>query len=144
MLRDVLVTGRQIGPVTSLRLQRFFRVFLIGGSDRSLDIHPGAEICDHGVIVVNLGLRPISNDLACLLEIGIDLVYVHTLSAVLSSELGAVGGQVICTRLRSLVRERAADRIAFLDQGKVLAEGEPKTILSDPALAAIYFGERAE
>jgi hypothetical protein len=24
-----------------------------------------------------------------------------------------------------------------------LAEGDPKTILSDPALAAIYFGERA-
>ena len=30
------------------------------------------------------------------------------------------------------------------DQGKLLAEGEPKTILSDPALAAIYFGERAQ
>jgi len=36
-----------------------------------------------------------------------------------------------------------SDRIAFLDQGRLLAEGEPKTILSDPALAAIYFGERA-
>lgn len=35
-----------------------------------------------------------------------------------------------------------ADRIAFLDQGKKLAEGEPQTILRDPALIAIYFGER--
>ena len=36
-----------------------------------------------------------------------------------------------------------SDRIAFLDQGRLLAEGDPKTILSDPSLAAIYFGERA-
>jgi branched-chain amino acid transport system ATP-binding protein len=36
-----------------------------------------------------------------------------------------------------------SDRIAFLDQGRLLAEGDPGTILSDPALAAIYFGERA-
>lgn len=35
-----------------------------------------------------------------------------------------------------------SDRIAFLDQGKLLADGEPATILNDPALAAIYFGER--
>ncbi len=36
-----------------------------------------------------------------------------------------------------------ADRIAFLDQGRKLAEGDPATILADPHLAAIYFGERA-
>jgi branched-chain amino acid transport system ATP-binding protein len=35
-----------------------------------------------------------------------------------------------------------ADRIAFLDQGTVLADGEPRGILADPRLAAIYFGER--
>jgi ABC-type branched-subunit amino acid transport system ATPase component len=35
-----------------------------------------------------------------------------------------------------------SDRIAFLDQGTVLAAGEPKAILNDPKLAAIYFGER--
>jgi branched-chain amino acid transport system ATP-binding protein len=35
-----------------------------------------------------------------------------------------------------------SDRIAFLDQGRLLTEGDPATILSDPALAAIYFGER--
>jgi len=37
-----------------------------------------------------------------------------------------------------------ADRIAFLDQGKKLAEGEPRAILRDPALVGIYFGERRE
>jgi ABC-type branched-subunit amino acid transport system ATPase component len=37
-----------------------------------------------------------------------------------------------------------ADRIAFLDQGQVLAEGEPEAILKDPKLAAIYFGDRGE
>jgi len=37
-----------------------------------------------------------------------------------------------------------SDRIAFLDQGRLLAEGAPEDILSDASLAAIYFGERAE
>jgi ABC-type branched-subunit amino acid transport system ATPase component len=37
-----------------------------------------------------------------------------------------------------------ADRIVFLDQGKVLSEGEPQQILNDPALTAIYFGERPQ
>jgi ABC-type branched-subunit amino acid transport system ATPase component len=37
-----------------------------------------------------------------------------------------------------------ADRIVFLDQGKVLAEGEPDQILNDPALTAIYFGDRPQ
>ena len=36
-----------------------------------------------------------------------------------------------------------SDRIAFLDQGKLLADGLPRDVLNDPALAAIYFGEQA-
>lgn len=36
-----------------------------------------------------------------------------------------------------------SDRIAFLDQGKLLADGEPDAVLKDPHLAAIYFGEQA-
>ena len=39
--------------------------------------------------------------------------------------------------------QSVSDRIVFLDRGRLLAEGDLKTILSDPALAAIYFGERA-
>lgn len=35
-----------------------------------------------------------------------------------------------------------SDRVAFLDRGKLLAENDPETILKDPHLAAIYFGER--
>ncbi len=34
-----------------------------------------------------------------------------------------------------------SDRIIFLDQGRLLAEGDPQSILTDPNLAAIYFGE---
>ncbi|MBP2151030.1 ABC transporter ATP-binding protein [Xanthobacter autotrophicus DSM 597] len=37
-----------------------------------------------------------------------------------------------------------ADRIAFLDQGRKLAEGTPDEILGDAKLIAIYFGERRE
>ncbi|PLC55533.1 ABC transporter ATP-binding protein [Pollutimonas nitritireducens] len=36
-----------------------------------------------------------------------------------------------------------SDRIAFLDQGRLLADGDPNTVLNDPHLAAIYFGEQA-
>lgn len=35
-----------------------------------------------------------------------------------------------------------SDRIAFLDRGKLLADGDPQTVLNDPELAKIYFGER--
>lgn len=35
-----------------------------------------------------------------------------------------------------------SDRIAFLDQGRLLADGEPAAVLADPQLAAIYFGEQ--
>lgn len=36
-----------------------------------------------------------------------------------------------------------SDRIAFLDRGQLLADGDPETVLNDPKLTAIYFGERA-
>lgn len=52
-------------------------------------------------------------------------------------------GVTICIIEHNLdIVQGISDRIAFLDQGRLLAEGDPKTILSDPALAAIYFGER--
>ncbi len=52
-------------------------------------------------------------------------------------------GVAICLIEHSLdVVAELADRIAFLDQGRVLAEGEPDAILRDPLLAAIYFGDR--
>lgn len=35
-----------------------------------------------------------------------------------------------------------SDRIAFLDRGKLLADDDPKVVLEDPKLAAIYFGDR--
>jgi ABC-type branched-subunit amino acid transport system ATPase component len=38
---------------------------------------------------------------------------------------------------------KLSDRVAFLDQGKLLAQGSSEDILKDPHLAALYFGERA-
>jgi len=35
---------------------------------------------------------------------------------------------------------RLADRVVFLHQGHVLAQGNPQAIITDPALADIYFG----
>lgn len=53
-------------------------------------------------------------------------------------------GVTICIIEHNLdIVQGVSDRIVFLDRGRLLAEGDPKTILSDPALAAIYFGERA-
>jgi branched-chain amino acid transport system ATP-binding protein len=53
-------------------------------------------------------------------------------------------GVTICIIEHNLdIVQGISDRIAFLDQGRLLAEGEPRAILSDPALAAIYFGGRS-
>lgn len=55
----------------------------------------------------------------------------------------AAGGVTICLIEHNLdIVAALADRIAFLDRGRKLAEGEPAAILRDPELAAIYFGER--
>ena len=52
-------------------------------------------------------------------------------------------GITICLIEHNLdIVQGIADRIAFLDQGMVLAAGEPRAILNDAQLAAIYFGER--
>jgi branched-chain amino acid transport system ATP-binding protein len=52
-------------------------------------------------------------------------------------------GVTICLIEHNLdIVQGISDRIAFLDQGTVLAAGEPRAILDDPKLAAIYFGER--
>lgn len=55
----------------------------------------------------------------------------------------AAAGTTICLIEHNLdIVAALADRIAFLDRGRKLAEGEPQAILRDPELAAIYFGER--
>ena len=52
-------------------------------------------------------------------------------------------GITICLIEHNLdIVQGISDRIAFLDQGTVLAAGEPRAILDDPKLTAIYFGER--
>ena len=38
---------------------------------------------------------------------------------------------------------KLSDRVAFLDQGKLLAQGSSQDIHKDPHLAAIYFGDRS-
>ncbi|HWL79986.1 MAG TPA: ABC transporter ATP-binding protein [Roseomonas sp.] len=51
-------------------------------------------------------------------------------------------GVTICLIEHNLdIVTELADRIAFLDRGAKLAEGEPQEILSDPQLISIYFGE---
>lgn len=51
-------------------------------------------------------------------------------------------GVTICLIEHNLdVMTQLADRIAFLDQGKKLAEDVPANILRDPELIAIYFGK---
>ena len=51
-------------------------------------------------------------------------------------------GVAICLIEHNLdVVTELADRIAFLERGRVLAEGEPQAILRNPELAAIYFGD---
>ena len=61
MLQDVLVTGSQIRPVIRPQLQGFFRVLLIGGSNRSFDVHSPAQMRHDAVVVGDLGLGPVSD-----------------------------------------------------------------------------------
>jgi ABC-type branched-subunit amino acid transport system ATPase component len=56
----------------------------------------------------------------------------------------AARGVTICIIEHNLdVVTQLSDRVAFLDQGKLLAEGSSQDILKDPHLAAIYFGDQA-
>ncbi len=53
-------------------------------------------------------------------------------------------GVTICVIEHNLdLVNQLSDRLAFLDQGRLLACGDPRQILRDPELAAIYFGERS-
>ena len=53
-------------------------------------------------------------------------------------------GVTVCLIEHNLdIVTEVADRIAFLDAGRKLAEGEPQEIMRDKALAAIYFGDRS-
>lgn len=54
-------------------------------------------------------------------------------------------GVTICLIEHNLdIVTELATRIAFLDRGAKLAEGEPQAILRDPELISIYFGERRQ
>lgn len=54
----------------------------------------------------------------------------------------AKNGVTICLIEHNLdVMTEIADRIAFLDQGKKLAEDIPEKVLTNPELIAIYFGK---
>ena len=54
------------------------------------------------------------------------------------------GGITVCIIEHNLdIVVGISDRIAFLDRGTLLAEGEAAAVLNDPHLAAIYFGDRA-
>ena len=53
------------------------------------------------------------------------------------------GGVTVCIIEHNLdIVIGISDRIAFLDRGKLLADGDPQTVLNDPELARIYFGDR--
>jgi branched-chain amino acid transport system ATP-binding protein len=55
----------------------------------------------------------------------------------------AAAGKAVCVIEHNLeIVLGLADTIVFLDQGAVLASGEPARIMGDPELAAIYFGGR--
>ena len=54
-------------------------------------------------------------------------------------------GRTICIIEHNLdIVTEVSDKIAFLDRGKLLANGPAAEILSDPSLAALYFGDRAQ
>jgi branched-chain amino acid transport system permease protein len=41
------------------------------------------------------------------------------------------------------VVNQLATRIVVLDRGRVLADGDPRTVMADPAVVQTYLGKRA-
>ncbi|TNC08170.1 ABC transporter ATP-binding protein [Methylobacterium terricola] len=71
---------------------------------------------------------------------GLDPVSRARFVALLKEAVAA--GVTVCLIEHNLdIVTELADRIAFLDRGRKLAEGEPAAILRDPELIGIYFGE---
>ncbi len=54
--------------------------------------------------------------------------------------LKAQGKTFLVVEHNTGIVQRLADRVVFLHQGHVLAEGAPEAIIADPALGEIYFG----
>ncbi len=55
-------------------------------------------------------------------------------------QLKGKGKTFLVVEHNTRVVRRIADRVVFLHQGHVLAQGDPESIIADPALADIYFG----
>jgi branched-chain amino acid transport system ATP-binding protein len=54
--------------------------------------------------------------------------------------LQAEGKTLLVVEHNTRVVQQIADEVLFLHQGHLLAQGEPASIIADPALAEIYFG----
>ncbi|MEI2385296.1 ABC transporter ATP-binding protein [Breoghania sp. JC706] len=73
---------------------------------------------------------------------GLDPNSYETFLRLLREEVAA--GVTVCIIEHNLdIVVGISDRIAFLDRGRLLADGEPKSVLENPELTAIYFGDRA-
>lgn len=75
MLQEVFVAGSQIRPVFRPWFRGFFRVRLVGGSNRSFDVHSPAEMRYDRVVIGDLGLGSVSDNLPCLLQL---CVWLHS------------------------------------------------------------------
>jgi branched-chain amino acid transport system ATP-binding protein len=50
------------------------------------------------------------------------------------------GKTLLVVEHNTRVVQRIADDVLFLHQGRLMAQGTPEQIISDPKLAEIYFG----
>jgi branched-chain amino acid transport system ATP-binding protein len=54
--------------------------------------------------------------------------------------LQSEGKTLLVVEHNTRVVQQIADEVLFLHQGHLMAQGTPERIVSDPALAEIYFG----
>ena len=54
--------------------------------------------------------------------------------------LQSEGKTLLVVEHNTRVVQQIADEVLFLHQGHLMAQGTPERIISDPALAEIYFG----
>lgn len=71
---------------------------------------------------------------------GLDMASYDRFFQLLREKVEAGGAICLIEHNLDVVRE-ISDRIAFLDHGAVLDQGDPQRILNNDALTAIYFGE---
>ena len=72
-------------------------------------------------------------------SLGLGQTVITTVAGILRSH-SARGGSILLVEQKPLVAAAAADRLLFLEKGRIQKEGSPADLLEDPGFIARYLG----